>query len=219
MKLSVHFFMCCNMIEIERYLFKSPCTIAISGATGCGKTTFLTKLLKETELFSNPPDRVIYCYGAWQSIFNDMSGVEFRSGVDIPHTTTDEHTVIVLDDLMNDVFKSKNAEDLFTKGSHHKNISVIFLVQNLFQQGRHAKTIMLNTHYLILMKNARDTQQVKTLGRQSGMEKTVEQAYKDCMSKAYGYLVVDLSPHKTNDIVLRSGIFCSEQGIVYLPKT
>ena len=205
------------MINISDYIFKSPSTIVISGSTGCGKTTFLRRLLNETNLFSSPPQRVVYCYGVWQDVFNEMVDVEFRSGVDIPQTTTHQHTIIILDDLMNDVYKSKCAEDLFTKGSHHKNISVIFLVQNLFQQGRHARTIMLNTHYLVIMNNSRDSQQVKTLGRQLGMEKTVEEAYKDCMSKPYGYLVVDLSPHNSNNhIKLRTGIFFGDEQIVYL---
>ena len=207
------------MIQMHPYLFKSPSTIVISGATGSGKTTFLRKILKQADLFSTPPDRVVYCYGAWQPIFNDMSDVEFRCGVDIPTTKTDQHTIIVLDDLMNDVFRSKTAEDLFTKGSHHKNISVIFLIQNLFQQGPFARSIMLNTHYLILMNNTRDTQQVKTLGRQLGMEKTVEEAYRDCMSKRYGYLVLDLSPHNINkEVILRTNIFPGETGVVYLEK-
>ena len=39
------------------------------------------------------------------------------------------HTVMVIDDLMEEVSKSKTAMDIFTKHSHHRNMtdSVIFI--------------------------------------------------------------------------------------------
>ena len=45
----------------------------------------------------------------------------------------------ILDELMTDVY-SKQVCDLFTKGSHHRNISVILITQNLFHQGSIAGT-------------------------------------------------------------------------------
>jgi len=43
--------------------------------------------------------------------------------------------LIILEDLLNDAY-SKEVYDLFTKGSHHRNISVILITQNLFHEGR-----------------------------------------------------------------------------------
>ena len=213
------FLHCIDMIQVENYVFKCPTTIVVSGSTGSGKTTWLKNLLHNPELLSSPPDKIIYCYGTWQKGFLEMHDVEFRNGVDIPETDSNQHTIIILDDLMNDVLKSKKAEDLFTKGSHHKNITVIFILQNLFQQGRFARSIMLNSHYIVLMNNTRDTLQIKHLGRQLGMADAVEEAYKDCMMTKYNYLIVDLSPHNNTKIKLRSSIFPEEgEHIIYLPK-
>ena len=44
--------------------------------------------------------------------------------------------IVILDDLLNDVY-SKEVCDLFTKGSHHGNISGILITLNLFHQGRY----------------------------------------------------------------------------------
>ena len=62
---------------------------------------------------------------------------------------------MILDVLLNDVY-SKQVCDLFTKGSHQRNISVILLTQNLFHQGRYCRDISLNSKYLVLLKNVRD---------------------------------------------------------------
>ena len=55
--------------------------------------------------------------------------------------------------------------DLFTKGSHHRNISIVYLTQNVFPQGRACRDIALNTQYLVLFNNPIDRQQVATLAR------------------------------------------------------
>ena len=50
--------------------------------------------------------------------------------------------------------------NLFTKGSHHSNLSVLHLVQNVFDKNKHTRTISLNAHYLVIFKNPRDASQV-----------------------------------------------------------
>ena len=207
------------MYEVTEAVFITPTTIVVSGATGSGKTTFLKKLLKNPQLFSQIPDRVVYCYGAWQTAFEDMPGVEFREGLDIPKKTGDEHILLILDDLMTEVVQSPIVQALFTEGSHHKKITVILVLQNLFQQGKHARSIALNSHYIVLMKNLRDIQQVKVLGRQLGQEKVLEAAYKDSMKNPYSYILIDLSPHQIYDnLRLSTNIFPTEERVVYLSK-
>jgi len=52
--------------------------------------------------------------------------------------TKDISCLIILDDLLNEVY-SKDVRDLFTKGSHHRNGSVILITQNLFHQRRYCR--------------------------------------------------------------------------------
>ena len=67
-----------------------------------------------------------------------------------------EQNLIVFDDLMIDASKDKRIVNLFTRGSHHRNLSEIYTVQNLFHQGKGSRSISLNGHYLLLFKNPRD---------------------------------------------------------------
>jgi len=61
--------------------------------------------------------------------------------------------LMILDNMLNDVY-SKQLCDLFTKYSHHRNISANFIAQNLFHHGRYSKDISLNTHYLVALKKS-----------------------------------------------------------------
>ena len=72
--------------------------------------------------------------------------------------------MIIFDDLASELANSKFLTNLFTKGSHHKQLNIILISQNLFQQGREMRTIGLNTEYYIIFKNPRDRSQI-TLGK------------------------------------------------------
>ena len=56
--------------------------------------------------------------------------------------------------------------NMFTKGSHHRNVSVVFLAQNLFSKNKFARTMSLNAHYMVLFKKPRDVSQFANLARQ-----------------------------------------------------
>jgi hypothetical protein len=53
--------------------------------------------------------------------------------------------------------------NFFTQGSHHRNLTVIYIVQDLFHQSRVMRTVSLNSHYLVLFKNPRDKLQIRNL--------------------------------------------------------
>ena len=48
---------------------------------------------------------------------------------------------MVVDDLMEETGIDKRVLDLFTKESHHRGITVLYLCQDLFPPGRFAKTL------------------------------------------------------------------------------
>jgi len=116
-------------------------------------------------------------------------------------------TFLVLDDLMSET--NDDVASLFTKGSHHRNVSVMFLTQNLFYKNRHMRTISLNCQYMILFKNPRDAGQFSVLAQQmypSGF-KFAEEAYQDATERPFGYLFVDLKPQQDERYRLRTNIF------------
>ena len=119
------------------------------------------------------------------------------------------HKLIVIEDLMHRVVEDKEMELLFTQGTYHKCVSVILITQNLYPRGKHARTIALNTWYLVLMKNLRDISQVGILGRQlyPGQVKGFLKALKDAVGSKQDYLIVDTSPHGDDLYCLRSRVF------------
>ena len=184
---------------------KSPFTCVVAGPTGCGKTVFVRKLLASDLIFPRPR-KVIWCYSDCQSAYEEVNA-KFVEGL-----TEEDCDLIIIDDLMDEF---KKVVDLFIKKSHHRNTSVLFVVQNNFLKG--LRTISLNAHYLVLFKNPRDSSQITYLGRQMGSSKAVTAAYKDATSKPYGYLFVDMKQDTPETTRLRTGLF--EQMYVYVPKS
>jgi hypothetical protein len=79
-----------------------------------------------------------------------MPGIEFNQGIpddidNADYLDSSQRNLIVLDDLMAQSGKDKRIADLFTKGSHHRNLSIIYIVQNVFHQGKEMRNISPNT--------------------------------------------------------------------------
>ena len=134
-----------------------------------------------------------------------IPGIEFVKG--IPANIENEQflnpaikNLIVIDDLMSEATNDKRIWDLFTKGSHHRNLSVICLVQNLYYQGKESRTMSLNSQYLVLFNNPRDQQQITVLARQMylGQSEKFLSTYRMATSKPFGYLLIDLKPEPPN---------------------
>ena len=205
--------------------FKSPFSISVSGTTGAGKTTWIYKLLRNKDnMIEPPPTNVLYCYGIWQDLYAEMeetlSYVSFHEGLPTLESVKKlpAHSLIVLDDLAHLIYTNKEMELLFSQVSHHRKISVCHIKNNLFYQGKHARTISLNTHLYILLSNPRDESQILTFGRQIYPSKPLclLEAYRDCMSTT-GYLLLDLQPHTDPKYRMRSRIFPGEDPIIFIP--
>ena len=82
--------------------------------------------------------------------------------------------------------KDNRIVNLFTKGSHHRNLNVIYIVQNLFHQGKGNRSISLNSHYLVLFRNPRDKLQSLTLDKQMHPSETAW-FIKEAVRTPYGY--------------------------------
>jgi len=87
-----------------------------------------------------PPDKIVYCYGEYQQLFLKYTHVEFNRGLPSLDDFDGKQTVLfVLDDLMNEA--DQTVANLFTRGSHHRNVSLVLLAQNLFSKNKFARTI------------------------------------------------------------------------------
>lgn len=104
-----------------------------------------------------------------------------------------KNNIVIINDLMMQSEQDKSILNLFTVDSHHQNISVFFLSQNLLSQGKYMRTISLNCHYIILMNNPRDRSQINFLARQifPTHSKFLVESYIDATSTQFGYLFLD----------------------------
>ena len=83
-----------------------------------------------------------------------------------------KRNLIVSDDQMIYASEDKRIVNLFTRGCHHRNLSVIYIEQNLFHQGKDSRRISLNSHYLVLFKNPREKLQILFLAKQMYLGQT-----------------------------------------------
>jgi len=168
-----------------------------------------------------PPSRIHYCYGEYQLIFNKYPQVQFHEGLpELSNEAFDsrEPTLMIVDDLMSET--NQLVADIFTKRSHHRNISILYLIQNVFDKNKYVRTITLNAHYLVLFKNPRDAGQFAILARQMypNSSKFAIEAYADATRVPYGYILVDLKPDQDEQCRLRTNIFPGEMQYVYEKK-
>jgi hypothetical protein len=207
--------------------FKFPFTCIVAGPTRSGKTEWTKKLVRAAkEMISPAPDRIIWAYGEWQDSYEELKKIpnlELVEGIpDIAplKQNKQEKKLVVCDDLMQALGKEKNTDlvSLFVRGSHHWNVGIIHIVQNLFYANM--RTARINSHYLVLLKNPSDRLQVMTLARQlyPHKYKSFLEAFEDACSERYGYLLIDNEPSTDDSLRLRSHIFPGENCVVYIPK-
>ena len=145
--------------------FPECTSIAFRGATCSGN-----KLLShKNEMFENPPEKVLNCSGIYQPLYESMEKelpfITFQQGLsatsDLEALAHEKKcNLVCLYDLMESVTTSSEMEKIFVKGMHHRHLSIIFLNQNMYCQGKHSRTINLNTYILVLMENPRDLSQI-----------------------------------------------------------
>ena len=196
-------------IDFDLYL-RTPICLIIAGPTKCGKTELTKQLiLRKDEIMFPPPKHVVYYYGSDQPLFDFLKahvpGITFHKG--LPERFEDDlvpNSLTILDDLLEE-------------GSHHMNVSVIFISQLLY----HAKLrpLTLNASYACIFKNPRDTYSVSVLGRQMNCNrknKYMEQSFDACIRKPHGYIFVDLNQQTDDSMRLRDSIFPDQGATVFV---
>ncbi|KAL9958150.1 hypothetical protein ACROYT_G035124 [Oculina patagonica] len=124
-------------VKCQRFHLGHPFTCMVAGMTGSGKTVWVKSLLQQAHKTMHPtPERIVWCYSQWQPAYRELlltiPGIEFIKG--IPSTLEQDsffdvniRNLIVIDDQMIEAGSDNWIVNLFTKGSHHRNLSVVTL--------------------------------------------------------------------------------------------
>lgn len=201
-----------------------PFSMIIAGPSGCGKSTFTLNLLNNIEDIITPLiEKVVWCHAENNAIpesLKNKNNIEFYNGIpDNFDNRENKPMLIILDDLMMDAFNAKVCE-LFTKGSHHRHLSVILITQNIFHQGCYSRDISLNAKYMVIFKNPRDKSQFHHLARQIYPESSKEllRIYKEITQTPHAYLLIDLTQDINDLFRFRTDIFNPSYCTFYCPQ-
>ena len=173
--------------------WKHPFTCIVAGPTGCGKTTFVARLLRNASTMIDPsPERVTWYYGEWQSAYEnlDIPNLHLEEGLPTSFDASNCN-IVVLDDLMAET--DERVTNLYTKENHHCNTSVIYIVQNLFpkKQGESHHQFELTVHSGVQESARCVTNDYIGQSDVPGRVKFIQEAFADAKSTPYGYILVD----------------------------
>lgn len=202
-------------------LWKHPFSAILAGPSGCGKSVFVVKFLNNIHLMCDTKfDKVYWHYSEWLPDLKANDNIIFKEGLpNINEIDTTKANLVIVDDLMRE--SDGKIVDLFTKGCHHRNISVFFITQNIFHQGKGQRDISLNAHYIVIFKNPRDKAQIRHLAQQVCPEnpKFLQESFNDATSVAHGYLMLDLKQSTSDEQRVRTNVFPDDSfTVVYVPK-
>lgn len=204
--------------------FKSPFSLMCAGASKSGKSSLVFKLIKHRDkLFTNPEQQgnTYVFYTEYQPLFQEYNEY-VREFVQGPCTmkwlrencdSNGKTITVVLDDLAQDSEAMAEASTIFSVGSHHLNVNVIFLTQNLFSKNKHQRDLSLNASYMILFRNPRDKSQIFNFAKQfmPSRPRTVREIYELATKLPFSYLLFDMNQITEERYRLISHLF-SEDG-------
>ena len=209
-------------LPASHVVLEHPFTMMIAGPSGSGKTFWVSKLLEHRARMIQPNVEELWWFHGQDQAYHETLVTNFptlriaKGLPDISQFDSNVKRLVIVDDLMSEL-KGDIMSNLFTKGSHHTNSSVIFIVQNLFNQAKEMRDISLNCHYMVIMKNPRDKHQVGVLNSQMfpGQGRTLLEAYEHATKEPHGYLFISLD-QKTHEVLrVRTNIFPGEINLIY----
>ena len=111
-----------------------PFTCLCSGPTGSEKTSLIKAIIQQDVIYPHP-QRIVWLYAANQPLYKSMDNVFFHKGIpeDIENWFNPQvNNVLVIDDLMTQCHSDERMTRLFSIASSHMNLSIVFIVHNMF---------------------------------------------------------------------------------------
>ncbi len=219
-------------LKVDSSKIEKPFRLIVAGGSGSGKSFFVQTLIERNH-FRSSFDQIKYIYPDYldecPTEFDTECHIECIPGLPDRETlgSLKANTLVVIDDLMLEVSKCDDIARLFTVIARKKNISVILIVQNIYQQGKNFRNLRLNATGIVLFKFYAGIDSNYRILRDVGLsnyitKRTVEEIY----STRYKYIYLDLHPNRQSDFTaIRTNIFDLNPSYFYnmeyvaIPKT
>ena len=205
---------------------KHPFCLLVCGSSMTGKTTFVLNLIDKSEELINPkPNKIIWFYGAETKATSKLRDYDITTVRGIPDSfekylsSEKSNHLLVIDDLMTESVNNKKVTELITRQCHHRNASVILLLQDFFYEGTQRKTFLRNAHYLVLFPSPLDMSYIYGIANKimPGKVKTFLNIFQTATREPYSYLFLDGKPETPPEARLRGDIFKPYQK-VFIPN-
>lgn len=208
---------------------KTPFSLILAGASGCGKITWLNSFIKHFRLLTDGGikyEKLLWFSGTkqpdlFQRVESTFKGdIRFFDSIDSEIYSKIERegkkAIIVIDDLMHEMGGMSDIGKLFTKGRSHLDCNVILLWQNVFPKGSEIRNLSTNAQHVIIFKNPRDKSQIRYFAQQvaPGKVRQFLSVFEDATSRKYGYLHCDFSQDTLEETRFRTSIFPPEQPMI-----
>lgn len=206
-----------NMQSTFDARIKHPFCMIVTGPSMSGKTHFVVNLIQNSQLIHPPPNNIVWFYGIdTYDTRSNLRGDHIRFVRGIPESF-DEYldsdklinTLFIFDDLMQESVNNKTLSNLFTRQSHHMNVSVILMLQDVFYTGTERKTFFRNAQYLVLFSSPLDRSGIYAIAHKI-MPKRIRgflNLFEMICERPYGYLFIDGRQSTPSDARLRTDIF------------
>jgi len=215
---------------MDKLRIKNGTIIQVVGPSGSGKTYFTCNVLANKNIFQHPIREIFWHGGVAEGEIGEtlkkikrLRRVHYVLG--FPQgwlNRPQQRDVVVIDDLFEEVNNNAVAvNQLFTKIARHRQVTVLFLTQNLFHQGGKHRTRNINTQYLAIFKNPRDRTVIDFLARQAfpANRGFLMDAFQDAThDKPHGYLFLDFTQECPDSHRVRSDILSRSGPTIYKYK-
>jgi len=209
-------------IDSVHLKFKHPFNMTVAGPSACGKTSFVRKLLAKYDTLTTldvPRLRVFWAHGQAQQVhqreISEFVDVTYFEGMPSEtHVLETSPHILILDDLMVEAASSgKTLVTFLSRFSHHNNISIIYLTQNLYFNGKNTTDANRQSHYTVVFRNSRDKSIAITLGKQLAPynKSHFYGSFHDATKKPYSYLLIDAHPTTPEELLLKTNIFSEQE--------
>ena len=206
-------------LDIGQNVLETPFRIIVSGSSGVGKTELVKEIVNK-EFYKESMENVIYCYPDYLSEIPTEFDIPVQYHQGIPDvafmSSLAKKSLLILDDMMCEVSKCENISKLFSVIARKRQISIILIVQNIFQRGPHFRNIRLNSTGIILFKT-RSTTSNRALLRELDLNNLIsKKSLDDALSEKHEYIFIDIHPNHQNDFgSIRGNIFSNYLRIYY----
>ena len=182
--------------ELQNFSFASIFQVVISGSSQTGKTHFAELLLKRN-LFRC--DRCYYfhpdCHETqpveWKLNFPIIFDAEFPT-VDT-FMKMPEYSCIILDDLVEECYKSSVIDYLYRVLSSKRKLHVILMSQRYYHSGRYAVSIRNSSNFHVLMRCVNKSM-MNRISIDLGLKPEITKAIDLTSAELYPYIFIDRTP-------------------------